>query len=162
MMKWTMKKGDFNMKHGLFAATVLALLAAYIFGGSAMASDPLEGLAGTWVEASTDGKPTPWAHTQSSPSLYRVIVNGDKLTLKEGDNVLVDTTFRVDTTYRRHLKDIRLFNIQMRENWQAYDGDHQHIGSFEVFDLFEYKNGALVGVVFIHDLGARELLFKRE
>ena len=150
------------MKYGLFAATVLALLVTYIFGGSAMASDTLEGLAGTWVEASTDGKPTPWVHTHSSPGLYRVIINGDKLILKEGEKILVDTIFRVDMTYRRHIKDIRLFNMQMRENWQAYSGDHQYEGSFGVFDLFEYKNGVLVGVVFIHDLGVRELLFKRE
>jgi len=150
------------MKYGLFAATVLALLVTYIFGGSAMASDTLEGLAGTWVEASTDGKPTPWVHTHSSPGFYRVIINGDKLILKEGEKILVDTIFRVDMTYRRHIKDIRLFNMQMRKNWQDYSGDHQHEGSFEVFDVFEYKNGVLVGVVFIHDLGVRELLFKRE
>ena len=129
------------MKYKLFAIAALALLGTYIFGGSAMASDTLEGLAGTWVEASMEGKPTPWAHTQSSSSLYRVIIKGDKLILKEGDNILVDTTFRVDTSYRRHIMDIRLFNIQLRKNWQDYSGDHQHVGSFGVFDVFEYKNG---------------------
>ena len=150
------------MKYGFSAAIILVLFVTYIFGGSAMADDTLESLAGTWVESGSEGKSTLWAHTQSSTGPYRVIINGDKLLLKEGDNILVDTIFRVDTSYRRHIKDIRLFNMQMRENWQAYSGDHQYEGAFGVFDVFEYKNGVLVGVVFIHDLGPRELLFKRE
>ena len=158
------------MKCRFFATVVFVLLVTYIFAveGPAMANGTLESLAGAWVEASTDGKGSPWAHTQSSSGLYRVIINGDKLILKEGDNILVDTTFRVDITswvdknHRRHIKNIRLFNMQMRENWQDYSGDHQHIGSFGVFDLFEYKDGVLVGVVFIHDLGSRVVPFKRE
>ena len=150
------------MKNRLFAAIVLTLLAIYILGGSVMANDTLEGLTGTWVEVDPEGKGSRWAHTHSSSGIYRVIINGDKLILKEGDNILVDTTFRVDTTYRRNIMDIRLFNIQMRQNWQAYSGDNQYEGSFGAFDVFEYKDGALVGVVFIHDLGARELFFERE
>ena len=150
------------MKHRLFAIVTFVLLGTYIFGGSAMASDTLEGLAGTWVEVDPERKGLPWARKHSSAGLYRVIINGDKLTLKEGDRKLVDTTFRVDTTYRRHIKDIHLFNMQRRESWQAYDGDNQYVGSFGPFDLFEYKDGVLVGVVFIRDLGGRELLFKRE
>jgi len=150
------------MKHRLFTLVTLVLLAPYLFGGSVMASDTLESLTGTWAEVDPEGKGVQWAHTQSSSGPYKIIINGDKLILKEGDNILVDTIFRVDTAYRRHIKDVRLFNIQMRENWQAYSGDHQHVGSFGVFNLFEYKNDMLVGVVFIHDLGSRELLFKRE
>ena len=150
------------MKCRLFAIAALVLFGTYIFGGSAMASDTLESLAGTWVEVDPERKGLPWARKHSSPGLYRVIIHGNTLTLKEGDKKLVDTTFRVDTTYRRHIKDIRLFNMQRRENWQAYDGDHQYVGSFGPFYCFEYKEDGLVGVVFIHDLGGRELRFTRE
>ena len=76
--------------------------------------------------------------------------------MKEGDTVLVDTT------HRRHIRESRLLNIQRRENWQDYSGDNQYVGSFGPFDELKYKNGVLAGVVFIHDLGSRELLFKRE
>ena len=127
-----------------------------------MASDTLESLTGTWVEVDPEGKGLKWAHTPSSSGPYRVTINGDKLILKEGDKILVDTTFRVDTTYRRNIRDIHLLNIQPRENWQDYSGDHQYVGSFGPFNEFKYKDGMLVGVVFIYDLGSRELLFKRE
>ena len=126
------------MKNRLFAAIVLTLLAIYIFGGSVMANNTLENLTGTWVEVDPEGKGSQWAHTHSSSGIYRVIINGDKLILKEGENILVDTTFRVDTTYRRNIMDIRLFNIQMRQNWQDYSGDNQYEGSFGAFDLSEY------------------------
>ena len=149
------------MKNRLFAAIVLTLLAIYIWGGSVMANDTLESLTGTWVEVDPERKALPWARRHSPPGLYRVIINGDKLILKEGYKILVDTFFRLDKPFQRNSLGI-LFNMQKRENWQDYSGDHQHIGSFGPFYCFDYREDALVGVVFIHDLGARELFFERE
>ena len=149
------------MKCRLFAVAVLALFVTCIFGGSAMANNTLEGLAGTWVEVDPERKALPWRREHSSPGLYRVVITGDKLLLKEGDIVLADTIFRLDAPYQRNSLGI-LFNMQKRENWQAYSGNNQHIGSFGPFYCFDYREDGLVGVVFIHDLGGRELLFKRE
>ena len=150
------------MKSGFFAAAVFVLLAPYIFGGSAMASDTPESPAGTWVEVDPERKSLRPLRTHASSGAYRVLIQGNNIVVKEGDAVLVDTTFRMDTTHRRHIRESRLLNIQRRENWQDYSGDNQYVGSFGLFDMFEYKNGVLIGVVFIHDLGRRELLFKRE
>ena len=128
------------MKYRLFTAVALALLSVCIFGGSAMASDTLEGLAGTWVEVDSKG-----------PG-YTILIDGNKITISWPNEVICNTVFRLDGN--------ELKNTKKRENWQAYVEFHQHeqFGHFERFELLE---GVLTGFIFIADRGYRKTPFEK-
>jgi len=140
------------MKCRLFAAAVLALFVTYSFGESAMASDALESLTGTWVVVDPERKSFPFRCADSSSAPYIVIINGDKITITWRNKIICDTVFRLD--------DSELKNTKKRENWQAYVESHQYelFGHFERIKLLD---GELVGFIFVADRGYIKLAFTK-
>jgi len=132
------------MKHRLFTIVALALLVAYIFGGSAMANDLFESLAGTWVEVDPERKASPFRPLDSSPSPYKILIDGDKITITWSNKIICDTLFRLDGN--------ELKNTKKRQNWQEYVEFHQYeqFGPFERIELLE---GVLTGFLFVADMG---------
>ena len=132
------------MKLRLFVAAVLALLVTYSFGESAMASDALESLTGTWVEVDPERKSFPFRCADSSSAPYTIIIDGDKITITWRNEIICNTVFRLDGN--------ELKNTKKRENWQAYVESHQH-EKFGNFERIEFQYGKLVGFVFVADMG---------
>ena len=130
------------MKYGLFTIAALALLGTYIFGGSAIASDTLEGLAGTWVEVDRDSPPSP----------YRILIDGDKITITWRNKIICDTVFRLNGN--------ELKNTKKRENWQEYVEFHQY-EQFGHFERFEFLEGVLTGFIFVADRGYLKIPFAK-
>jgi len=128
------------MKHRLFTAVALALLAVCIFGGSAMASDTLESLSGTWVEVDSKGP------------LYTILIDGNKITISWPNKVIYKTIFRLDGN--------ELKNTKKRENWREYAkaDQYEQFGHFEKIEIMDSK---LVGFIFIADRGYRKIPFEK-
>ena len=128
------------MKHRLFTVVALALLGACIFGGSAMASDTIENLSGTWVGVGPKG-----------PG-YTVLIDGNKITISWLDKAIYNTIFRLDGN--------ELKNTKKRENWQEYVEFHQH-EQFAHFERFELLEGVLTGFIFVADRGYLKIPFAK-
>ena len=125
------------MKYSLAA---LALLATFVFGGSAMASDTLKSLTGTWVEVDSKGP------------LYTILIDGDTITISWPSKVIYNTIFRLDGA--------ELKNTKKRENWQKYVESHQYeqFGHFEKIEIMDSK---LVGFIFEADRGYLKSPFEK-
>ena len=128
------------MKHRLFTIVAFALVVTYIFGGSAMASDTLESLAGTWVEVDSKGP------------LYTILIDGDKITISWPSKVIYNTIFRLDGA--------ELKNTKKRENWQEYVESH-HYEQFGHFEKIKIMDGKLVGFIFEADRGYLKIPFAK-
>ena len=128
------------MKHRLITVVALVMLGACIFGGSAMASDTLESLTGTWVEVDPKG-----------PG-YTILIDGNKITIAWPNKVICNTIFRLD--------DVKLKNTKKRENWQKYakPDQYEQFGHFKTIKIMDSK---LVGFIFVADIGYREIPFAK-
>ena len=130
------------MKCRLFETAVFALLVAYIFtfGGSAMASDTLESLTGTWVEVDPKG-----------PG-YTILIDGDKITISWPTEIIYSTIFRLDG--------VELKNTKKRKNWKRYAKADQY-EQFGHFEKIEIIDNTLLGFVFIADRGYYKVPFAK-
>ena len=125
------------MKYSLAA---LALLATFVFGGSAMASDTLKSLTGTWVEVDSKGP------------LYTILIDGDTITISWPSKVIYNTIFRLDGA--------ELKNTEKRENWQKYAKSDQY-EQFGHFRKIKIVDGKLVGFMFESGTGFIEIPFEK-
>ena len=132
------------MKQRLFAIAALVLLGAYSFGGSAMANDTLESLAGTWIQVDPESNASPSWYQDFPPVSYSILIDGTNIAITMRGNVLYNTIFTLDGN--------ELKNTKKRENWQEYVEFHQH-EQFGPFEKIELLGGVLTGFLFVADMG---------
>ena len=109
-----------------------------------MATDTFESLTGTWVEVDPERKDLPSWSREFPLELYKLVIDGDKITITKGTHVICDTIFRLDGT--------GLQNTKKRENWQAYVEmrQHEYFGHFEMIKIIDE---GLAGFLFVADMG---------
>ena len=119
-----------------FLLTILFTVFLFMNGDQAVAKEIPEALNGTWVQAA------------EGPMPYSITIHGDTILVTWGEGqktkVLCDSTFKMEGD--------ELKNMKLRENWQKYSKQDQHetIGHFS---SLHYRNGALVGFLFVADRG---------
>jgi len=114
------------------------LMLGYLFmnGAQAVAQKIPEALNGVWVQAEKNSFP------------YSITIRGDTILVACGEGektkVLSDTTFKMEGD--------ELKNIKLRENWKEYVVQHQR-EALGHFSSLHYRNGALVGFLFVPGRG---------
>jgi len=117
-------------------AALLMLGCLFMNGDQAVAQKIPEALNGVWVQAEKRLMP------------YSITIRGDTILVAWGEGektrVLCDSTFILEGD--------ELKNTKLRENWQEYVEQYQRetIGHFS---SLHYRNGALVGFLFVADRG---------
>jgi len=97
-----------------------------------------------------------WVQAKKGPMPYGITIHGDTILVTWGEGektkVLSDSTFILEGD--------ELKNTKLRENWQDYVEQHQR-ETLGHFSSLHYRNGALLGFIFVADRGYYPVPFVR-